>query len=374
MPSDEMSLSRRAYVGLAGAGTFGLAGCSGRGSPDAGSGATTGAPATDTGDDPTATPQTETEAEPTTARSGETDIERMEAELADFTFDGSFFDTHAHWQGNELGDRIAAEYGEFMRAHDVGAAALFSPTSLAASDYGTFLAELTEPGVDYLPFMGAPPPDRRRLSAGGFESLYEGNESTFYGVGEWKPQNDPPPSLVEPPWSDIFEFAGRHDLVVMYHPFPGQQASVREAIERYPETTFLLHGHQMLAMGERTRLGIGDFLPSLLGEHKNLYWTHDFASMTGGQFLRPDLTADAFLDVLESNRGRFVEQHGAVLQRLLETAPGQVTWGTDVALNWHMDEDVMDAVMGFTRELLDALPAEHRDAYAYENALELFRA
>ena len=47
-------------------------------------------------------------------------------------------------------------------------------------------------------------------------------------------------------------------------------------------------------------------------------------------------------------------------------------WGTDIVAVWHGETAVLSRLMDFSRSLVDSLPAEHRDNYAFANALRIF--
>ena len=49
-----------------------------------------------------------------------------------------------------------------------------------------------------------------------------------------------------------------------------------------------------------------------------------------------------------------------------------MVWGTDVVADWHVDPDVYSRLLSFSEVVRDALPTEHRDPFAYENAVSRF--
>lgn len=356
---DDCGWHRRAFLAVTGASAVGLAGCSGGGSartPTAGE--PTPGPTTQSTPADTATPADE---------SGATDgVKRMEAELADASLEGEYVDTHAHWQRGQ--DGVVSAYADRMAEYDIGATALFSPSRAAEAGYERFLRTLTEPGVDYLPFMSAPPPGRNLPTS--LRSLYEDTGPAFWGVGEWKPQQQPAPDFDGDRLAGLWELAADLDIPVMYHPFPGQEGQVEAAIAAHPETTFLLHGHQMMGYGQ-DRPGLGPTLPRLLAEYDNLYWTVDVATMTDGSLVAFQGPRE-FHEWYEANAAEMAELFGNILADLLEAGPAQVVWGTDVAWEWNLESEVFSRVMDFTEQVLAGVPEKHHAAYKRENAVDLF--
>lgn len=370
MSSDE-TLSRRAYLALAGGGLSALAGCSSAGGNQDGS--TTTRP-TDTAT-PTATatatrsptPAAEDPETPTPTQEPSASITRMESELASVEFDGEYVDTHAHWLPS-MGPEMPSKYAPMMEKYDIGATVLFSPSADAVQRYESFLERLTDPGVEYLPFMSAPPPGQQ-LSAE-LRALYDGKEKAFWGIGEWKPQNEPFPAFNGDRYTPMWELAADLDIPVMFHPKASQEGTVEPALDTYAETTFILHGHQMLGYGQEGP-GLGPTLPRLLREYDNLYWQMDVGVMFSGILLRLRSSSE-FVDWYESNAGELVDIYQDILPQLLEAAPERIMWGTDIAQHWNLNDEAFSLLMEFTEKVLEAVPEKHRVPYKRENALRLF--
>lgn len=337
-------LDRRHYLGLVGAGMSALAGCQSN-SESSGSGDDSEDASGETG-------------------GNEERIADLESELGTVEFEGEYFDTHAHWQ---QAMSIADPLAQRMQQHDIGATVLFSPSANAARDYEQFLTTLTEPDVEYLPFMGAPPPSPDLASS--LRSLYDGKEPTFWGIGEWKPQNSQP-DFNGDRLSQLWTLAADLDIPVMYHPQEFQEGTVEPALANNPETTFLLHGYQMMGYGQE-RAGLGPTLPRLLEEYDNLYWQVDVGSMLSGTLVRFQESSQ-FLDWYASNGDQYISLYQNVLSMLLDAAPNRIVWGTDIAQPWNLESEVFSKLMSFTEQLLEGIPAEHHAAYKYQNALDLF--
>ncbi|MDY6819482.1 MAG: hypothetical protein SVG88_12550 [Halobacteriales archaeon] len=213
-------LTRRIYLMLAGAGLSALAGCGGS-DDNSGAGtqtatATKTPPATPTTTPPpTDTPTPTATATPTPTPEQSQKIRRLETQLSKVSFQGEYFDTHAHWLPS-MGPKIPSQYAAMMQQHGIGAAVLFSPSRDAVEQYQRFLKTLTAPDVEYLPFMSAPPPGKRLGTE--LRRLYDGKEKAFWGIGEWKPQQKPAPPFNGKRYTPLWELSADLGIPVMFHP------------------------------------------------------------------------------------------------------------------------------------------------------------
>lgn len=379
MSEEAPRIGRRACLLLSAASVAGLAGC--QGSAEDETPATTSAPATPS-PTRTSTPTSNPTASPTDAATDadggpgaesagdeateDSGVADAEDALATLDFEGDWFDTHAHW-----GMADAFGYDDFtidglttiQRRHGVGATVLFTFHVPFVREYGSTVETLARDGVDYLPFFFPGAFDSREDR----ESFYEDRKEVFYGLGEVTFYSGAEQGLrfTDDPIPEYFEMSAAEDLVLMLHPTEEQAADVGPMLSAFPDARLLLHGFELA--------GMGDTLPTLLAEHENLYWTHDTATMTGGLMVRSNGQAD-FVDRFEANRDRYLDRAAQVLPPLLEAAPDRVMWGTDVVADWHVDPDVYGRLVAFSEDVIDSLPDEHRDPYAYENAVALFDA
>lgn len=365
MNDADTALSRRAYLATAGTAVLGLAGCQGGevSGPTATSEAPTNEP-TPTSMETRAPTDTETdtpETDPAVAAAAES--------IAELDFDGKLFDTHVHWdRGTSKGhpsltlDLLTSRQAE----HDVGAAVLFSDLAHFVDDYGGVVETLARESVDYLPFMS--PQTMQLFSGDGLESMYRGSERVFHGVGEMAYYGGPlrGQAFDDPPMAGILEFCARNDLAMMVHPTQMQVEGINQVLPQFPDTDFLFHGFQTVR-----RRRAGDTADRLLARHDNLYWTYDVIEMTNGLYTEAS-GKDDFIERFDRNRSRSLDRATSRLPQLLEVAPDRVMWGTDVATEWNMDPAVYRRGIELTWDVIDSLPAEHRDAYAYGNAVALF--
>lgn len=362
-------LSRRTYLALAGAGVAGFAGCGGSGGSEPTTAASTSTTTTASStDEPTeageGTPsETAAPEGETTTASTDADVRAAEQSIAELSFEGSWFDTHAHWRMADAfryDDYSTDDLTARQREHGVGATVLFVAPEPFMNDHGGSVQTLAREDVDYLPFFFPGVFD----SAGSRRSYYEDNAEVFYGEGEvtFYSGRERGMTLTEEPFPQYFRLAAETDLVLMLHPTAEQAGDLGPMLSEYPGADLLLHGHELLSEGS---------LPDLLGEHENLHWTYDTATMLGGLMVTASGKSD-FLERVEARRDRFLGRVTRRLPRLLEAAPDRVMWGTDVVADWHVDPEVYGELMSFSEDVLAGLPAAHRDAFAYENAVGLF--
>ena len=291
-------------------------------------------------------------------------IRSAERSIASVSFEGSWFDTHAHWRMADVfryDDYETKTLTARQREHDVGATVLFVPHEPFQREYGTTVNTLASEHVDYLPFLfpgGFASAEQRRSYYAEHDDVYHGlGEVTFYAGSEQGK------ALTDAPFPQYFQLSEYEDLVLMVHPTKKQAGDIGPMLREYPEATLLLHGHELL--------GTFETLHSLMAEHDNLYWTYDTATMLGGLMVRARGKED-FLEQYEANRDRYRKRVMDRLPKLLEAAPERVMWGTDIVADWHLDPDVYGELIAFSEDIRSSLPEKHRDPFAYENAVRLF--
>ena len=52
--------------------------------------------------------------------------------------------------------------------------------------------------------------------------------------------------------------------------------------------------------------------------------------------------------------------------------PDRIFWGTDFSEPWYFEGSVTDLVVSISRKFIGRLPADIREKYAYQNALQVF--
>ena len=371
MSDDHHSVGRRAFLALTGLAAMALAGCQTSGAPEPTP--TTAERETDSATarptrQPTRTntPGAATATEPPTESATETPTTPTAAErsLASLSFEGEWFDTHAHWRMADTfnyDDYATEDLTARQAEHGVGATVLFVTRRPFVNAYQETVETLATPDVDYLPFFFPGGFRSARQRRGFFDEMHP----IDHGIGEvtFYAGREQGKALTDDPFPEYFQLAAEEDLVLMLHPTEQQADGLGPMLEQYPEATLLLHGHELL--------GTGDHLRALLREHDNLYWTYDTATMLGGLTVRAAGKSD-FIDRFEADRDRYRRRVTQRLPPLLEAAPDRVMWGTDIVADWHVDPDVYSRLLAFSEDVRDALPTEHRDPFAYENAVTLF--
>lgn len=355
-------LSRRAYVALASASLAGVAGCqadSTRSEPKRTDTQATGVSTTTHGTtaeaDGTATP-TDTD----TPDGGSDDPIAVEQSLADLSFEGSWFDTHAHWDAN-MSDPYTPMTNtlDLMATYDVGASVLFTNVGYFARDYEQTVQTLAHDDVGLVPFLSP-------MGGGQFYSIRDQMGQAAYGIGELiyyagALKGQP---IQSQQMDQYFEYAAKEALVLMLHPTSVQADGIGPMLTKHPDTTLLLHGKELLDMGE-------GFLADLLADHDNCYWSYDVTTMLRGM-LTDAGSPSAFADRFDANRDSHFDRVMQRLPPLLDAAPDRVMWGSDFDVTRTLNDTILSRYMSFSEDVLNAIQNTHRDPYAYENAVALF--
>lgn len=200
------------------------------------------------------------------------------------------------------------------------------------------------------------------------ENIEESNKGLFSGYGEiafydQRNMNILPDSqqMIE-----IYEVAGKNDLIVMFHPDGRQQTQVENAIKKNQNVKFLLHGPE--AEG---------YITSLMDKYPNVYYSIDavlarippapaaLMYMVSGKEefkLKFDQNFDLMLDESEKSWKAKIEKY-----------PNRFMWGTDRGHLWTYDEDVSVLLEEFGRALIARLDPEVQEKFAYKNAENLLQ-
>lgn len=293
-------------------------------------------------------------------------------------YGGPLYDTHTHADEWDTTDRM----GDAMGGHDVRNAVVFFGMDPDDPD-GSFddaQEVLWRHPERFVLFFHVDPKRPSDSDPARLEKVLASEHAPlFSGFGESAFYRDPWRShlLSEEPWPGVLELAAREELVVMVHVRGDQSGDLERALAEHPDTTLLVHGPELLPD-----------LPRLLAEHDNLLFTLDASTYLREPaepgverprtpLMFPPVEGDA------AARSWFLETHDRELDRMMEdavrewtpvvaAAPDRVFWGTDVAFAWHTDDAVYGRILDFSRDFIAALPAETRDAYAFDNARQRF--
>lgn len=283
---------------------------------------------------------------------------------------GDFFDSHIHFDGlvkedNEFGHSMDSltpqELAKRMNENNVGCGVLFVFTYDMNKEFDSMRESLSGLNAGFLPFFIG---DESQLSLEMIKNIRNGREGTFFGIGEIGFYQGPllGTSLAADPWPAIFEYAAKENLFLMLHPTQKQASDLEKMLVRYPNTKVILHGFELLNSG---------LIEKWLRSYKNLYWTYDLATMFDG-FLYRVQNAEDFIKWYEANKKQYLSSVRNKLLPLLEAAPDRVMWGTDIVAAWHVEPEVYNRLMEFSREIVDSLPSQYRANYAHDNAQRIF--
>lgn len=204
---------------------------------------------------------------------------------------------------------------------------------------------------------------------------YVGDDA-IKGIGEiemfqWNmPHNDP--KILQ-----LFDFAKKNNLKVMFHPTPGKMSQVKDILEKYPQTTFLIHMFQDDFAKERANL------IELMKTYKNLYYTidvdhllYDRAAGTGllYKYERKDIPTgkNGFIRDFDSKHQAMLQSDLALYKPLIEAHPNRVTWGTEMNIRYTYEPEVYDRMIKFIRLFIGSLDPSIQEKVGYKNALEGF--
>lgn len=305
---------------------------------------------------------------------------------------GQFIDTHTHF--HSIRDSMIAdatedssgldesEYAARMREHNISCVVPFVSAAKFDTRFDAVGEQLSEKNVGYLPFLSNVGTSPGASMVEELKRVHEKRKNVIVGIGEITFEHDGMGSLSLEEFSELFEYAGKQDVPVMFHPTQTQAAELDEILSRYPDTTFIIHGGKMLQ--------VHDQLVQLMGEHENLYWQMDVATMLRGPHYVGD--ADKYVAMYDREADQLPEKlpsHVKELYRksqeehlqimhdqllpLMEAAPNRVMWALDAATTMDTDPEVFDRYMDFSHRMLQMLPEKHRDNYAYKNAQRLYK-
>ena len=287
---------------------------------------------------------------------------------------GKFFDTHVHFDGlahseivfghgNAYASLMPKELAKRMSENGIGCGILFVTSLDMNKDYDAMRESISGISAGFKPFINVFG-STGNISLDTIKQGYGGREEAFFGIGEYAFYTEPllGTSFTAEPWPAIYNYAAGKNLFLMLHPTQKQASEIGTMLSRYPNTKVMLHGFELLNTPDLT---------NLLRNHKNLYWTYDLATMLDGYLYRFQDSA-GFISWFDANKQQYLNSVRSKLLPLLEVAPDRVMWGTDIVAVWHGETAVFSRLMDFSRSLVDSLPAEHRDNYAFANALRIF--
>lgn len=282
--------------------------------------------------------------------------------------DGKWFDTHVHLDDESLPVTIA----ERMKEHRVGCAVLFVQMDPEDFDEDSSLVRETLGDVPnvFVPFFDVVKDKQSTVTTADLTKIDTAFSGMYKGFGEfalYRPDIGGT-DITGDPWKTIYSFAGEKKLVVMMHigMNPTDLIRMKAVMTANPNTTFLIHGFE---------LGPEGYI-DLLKAHPNMYYTLDTATYlkfdnTHLMYPEGNGSAATFVRDFDVNKSKITDSVTRWSQVVL-AVPDRVLWGTDVSYDWHTDDEVYSRLVATSTELMNLLPADTRDKFAYRNAVTLF--
>ena len=187
------------------------------------------------------------------------------------------------------------------------------------------------------------------------KGLFKGYGEIAFYFGDLKNQNPDDKKFL-----DMYEVAGKNNLVVMIHPDRNQKSDIESALQKNPNVNFLLHGFE-----------IENDIVDLMDKYPNVYFSIDsavFYAMQGLFILGPK---EQFVSRFEQEFD--VNMNGAVnkWKSTIEKHPDRFMWGSDRGMAWHYDEEISVLFEEFARAFIGKLDPAVQEKYAYRNAEKL---
>ncbi|MDP3765237.1 MAG: amidohydrolase family protein, partial [Nanoarchaeota archaeon] len=204
------------------------------------------------------------------------------------------------------------------------------------------------------------------FSTESLESIETTNKGLFAGYGEiafyFVAQKGQNPD--DQKYLDIYEVAGKNNLVVMMHPDARQENSVGNAARKNPNVKFLIHGPEM-----------EDPIINMMNNHPNVYYSIDAILIrippSPGGLLYTSNNKEEFILTFTENFDVLLNRAVKDWKEKIEQHPDRFMWGTDRAHKWTYDEEVSVLLEEFGRAFIARLEPAVQKKFAYENAERL---
>lgn len=188
------------------------------------------------------------------------------------------------------------------------------------------------------------------------KGVYDGfGEITHYSPERSGQTPDDPASL------EMYKVAAKHGLIVMFHPGKNQRSKIENALQKNPDTKFLLHGPEA-----------EDYITDLINKYPNVYYSIDTMLIRLPNSHGPLMYT---VSGKEEYKLKFTQNFDAMLngavnkwKNRIEQHPDRFMWGTDRAADWHHNEEISSLVEEFARAFTGRLDPAVQEKYAYKNA------
>ena len=185
---------------------------------------------------------------------------------------------------------------------------------------------------------------------------------------EWSVRHNDPKII------ELIDLARSNNINFMFHPTASKISDVKNIIETYPDTIFLIH-----LFREDLEKSNAELI-KLLKEHDNLYFSMDAAHII---HIEGDVIYDfdssnkessirKFVSYYDSNENTFVNNAIKAYKPLVDAAPDKVMWGTEIGPEYAFDPRVFDKAIKASRLVIAGFDKEHQELVGYKNALRVF--
>ena len=184
----------------------------------------------------------------------------------------------------------------------------------------------------------------------------------FFGFGEVG--DSPTEPINPPPDSDIytgdFEVVRDHGMVVYFHVGEGHQENMARALQRFPETKFIVHGD-----------GVRPYIDGLMDQYPNIYFTFNNIFEELVPVFRFGEKA-VFVSDLKQDWDRLLDTALEEFKPLINAHPDRYMWGTDRGdIVWGYDEEVGQLLTEYARAFIGRFDPVIQEKIAYKNAERL---
>ena len=174
---------------------------------------------------------------------------------------------------------------------------------------------------------------------------------------------------------ELVDIARKNKIAFMFHPVADKIEDVKEIIEAYPDTIFLIHMYR-----EDLDNSKGELI-KLLQEHNNLYYSIDAAHIihVNGMDIIYDYDSrnkqssiNKFVAMYDNKEQSFINDAIKTYKPLVDAAPDKVVWGTEIGPEYAMNAEVFDRAVKASRLVIAGFAPEHQEGVGYKNALRAF--
>ena len=197
------------------------------------------------------------------------------------------------------------------------------------------------------------------LQANELDEIVNSHNGVFDGFGEivyYDPER--PGATPDDPISlETYKVAAQHKLIVMFHPDDNQRAQVENAIQKNPDTTFLLHGWES-----------AEYISALMDKYPNVYYSVDSATLYAFDGMLIKGPKEKFISRFKNEFTSVLNAKVTKWKPQIEKHPDRFVWGTDRAADWHYNEEISILFEEFARGFIGRLDPAVQEKYAYKNA------